>query len=208
MWLPILFNFFSTIFTLIGLFGVYYQRPVHLTLFILFQVISLCWNAFVVAFYLEVPPLTRGSDILSLGTGSRSWWESNGPSCQPLYNMSDPSFELIYRPILVQGCLLPFYVVETVQAGIHLLLTLIAFFMSIYQLILFCGKDRLSGECAFVRFLRLFLDASTGLVGDWRLTASPLSLSCLSPFAHPIPPVVLSCPVLSHSSGSPVCRGV
>lgn len=147
MWLPIIFNFFSTIFTLIGLFGIYYKKPAHLSLYIMFQVISLSWNAFVIAFYLEVPPLSRDSEILNLGTGSRSWWESNGPHCLPQYNISSEyHYEPWYRPVQVHGCLLPFYAIETAQAAVHFILSLLAFFISIFQLITFCGKHRVSGE--------------------------------------------------------------
>jgi hypothetical protein len=154
MWLPIIFNFFSTIFTLIGLFGVYYSRPSHMSLYIMFQVISLSWNAFVIAFYMEVPPLSRDSEILNLGTGSRSWWLANGPNCLPHYNMtSEFHYEPWFQPVQVHGCLLPFYVIETAQAVIHFMLSFMAFFMSIYQMVTFCNKHQMNGQSTVNSFM-------------------------------------------------------
>lgn len=135
MWAPILFNFTSTIITLIGLFGAIYQRPSHLTLLLLWQLISLAWNAFVIIFYMEIGPFTRESELLNLGTGSRSWWESNGPKCEPKYNESHPDFSFYdMRPISVDGCLIPYHIIETIQAAVHLVLTFFALVMSSFLL--------------------------------------------------------------------------
>lgn len=145
MWGPIVFNFFSTIFTLIGIFGVYYRRPCHLVLYTLWQMISIVWNLFLIGVYLEIQPLHHDNShhYLNLGTGSRSWWESNGPNCEPQYNVSAAVYGYYeFRPISVQGCLLPFYAIETAQAAVHLVLTVFGFVMSFYLLISCCVKTR------------------------------------------------------------------
>ena len=145
MWLPILFNFFATIFTLVGLFGVYYVRPTHLSLYILFQMISLSWNSFVIAFYLEIPPLNRNSEIMNLGTGSRSFWELHGPRCQPEYNVTFDDvipYDPWFQPITVHNCLIPFYVIEAAQAAIQIIISLIAFAISIYMLFTSCIQQK------------------------------------------------------------------
>jgi hypothetical protein len=128
MWAPIIFNFISTILTIIGLFGVYYHRLNHLLCFAFWQIASMSWNAFVAAFYLELGNLNRKSDYLNLGTGSTSWWEANGPNCEPQYNMTDHSWTALYelRPVSVDGCLLPFYAIEVFQAAIHFALSFFA----------------------------------------------------------------------------------
>lgn len=153
MWGPILFNFFSTIFTLIGMFGVYYRRVGHLSLFTLWQIVSISWNAFVIGIYLQIPPLHQesSSDLLNLGTGSRSWWEANGPYCEPQYNVTAAVISYYeFRPISVQGCLLPFYAIETAQAAVHLLLTLFALVIGFYLLITFCTRQDDSCKLAVI----------------------------------------------------------
>lgn len=120
MWAPIIFNFFATILTIIGLFGNYYRRPGHLVIYGFWQVAALAFNAFVAAFYLELGHLKRESDYLNLGSGSRSWWESNGPNCEPQYNVTQESFTLYdLKPVSVDGCLLPFFAIEVFQAAVH-----------------------------------------------------------------------------------------
>lgn len=161
MWLPILFNFFATIFTLIGLFGVYYMRPTHLSLYILFQMISLSWNSFVIAFYLEIPPLNRNSEIMNLGTGSQSFWALHGPRCQPEYNVTGIQWgtdEIIpydpwFQPITVHNCLIPFYVIEAAQAALQIIISLIAFAISIYILFTSCIQQKQRPGGTFSAFI-------------------------------------------------------
>lgn len=118
--------------TIIGLFGAYYHRPNHLLAFTFWQIASMAWNSFVAAFYLELGTLSRRSDYLNLGTGSTSWWESNGPNCEPQYNVTQQSWSAIYelRPVSVDGCLLPFYAIEVFQAAIHFGLSLFAILLA------------------------------------------------------------------------------
>lgn len=66
----------------------------------------------------------QNNDILSLGTGAVSWFEVNGFGCVPTYSTNitsdDPSRML--RPEYVEGCLLEWYAVETVQSAVQLCL--------------------------------------------------------------------------------------
>lgn len=63
----------------------------------------------------------QDSDILNLGTGSVSWFESNGPGCKPIYptnaTLEDP-FRPI-RPERVDGCLLDYPIVEVIHSGVQ-----------------------------------------------------------------------------------------
>ena len=171
MWAPILFNFISTIITLIGLFGAFYRRPSHLTLLLLWQLISLVWNAFVIAFYMEIGPFTRDSELLNLGTGSRSWWESHGPKCDPKYNESHPDFSFYdMRPISVEGCLIPYYLIETAQAAVHLILSIFALIVSSFVLFSSMRHERDLGKhqiCSFGISLITHIVSFTSLSFVW-----------------------------------------
>lgn len=128
MWAPIIFNFMSTILTIVGLFGTIYHRPNHLLAFAFWQIASMAWNVFVAAFYLELGTLNRRANYLNLGTGSTSWWEANGPNCEPQYNVTHQSWSALYelRPVSVDNCLLPFYLIEVAQASVHFGLSFMA----------------------------------------------------------------------------------
>jgi len=147
MWAPIIFNFLATLVTIIGLFGAYYRRPSYLSLFAVWQVAALGWNAFVAAFYLELGVLRRDSDILSLGTGSRSWWQANGPNCEPQYNITHYTTSLDTKPVSVEGCLLPFHTIEVVQAAIHFLLSTMGLILAVCLL---CAKRKEDDSCMYL----------------------------------------------------------
>lgn len=67
----------------------------------------------------------QDSDILNFGTGSVSWFESNGPGCKPVFRtnttIEDP-FRII-RPDQVDGCLLDYPIVEVVLSSVQIFLT-------------------------------------------------------------------------------------
>lgn len=147
MWAPILFNFVSTIVTLIGLFGVYYHRVPHLSMFAVWQLIAIGWNAFVAAFYMELGELSRETDYLNLGTGSKSWWAANGPNCVPHYNLTDWSAFNSHdpaRPSSVEGCLLPFYAIEVGQASVHFVLSALGLILTMVML---CRRSKDDDSC-------------------------------------------------------------
>lgn len=64
----------------------------------------------------------QDSDILSLRTGAVSWFEVNGYGCLPTYPTnitSEDPFRLV-RPEYVEGCLLEWYTIETIQSVLQL----------------------------------------------------------------------------------------
>ncbi|XP_037074417.1 uncharacterized protein LOC119095664 [Pollicipes pollicipes] len=90
--------------------------------------IWLCWNIFVICFYLEVGRLRRSDEVLSLYTGSVSFWEASGPGCVPVYSTNgsapaDPYREP--RPDRVDGCWLDYEHVEALHAALQILLAAI-----------------------------------------------------------------------------------
>lgn len=90
------------------------------------------------------PPLTtQNSDILNFGTGSVSWFESNGPGCKPIFpaNATIDPFRPT-RPERVDGCLLDYQLIEVIQSSVQSFLavsitwlTLIKLYASPTQLI-------------------------------------------------------------------------
>ena len=58
--------------------------------------------------------------MLDLGLGQKSWWHQNGPNCT-----LDRS--LLEDKEIVGGCLFRYYHIESAQAGLQILLALLAF---------------------------------------------------------------------------------
>lgn len=59
--------------------------------------------------------------MLSLSTGSVSWWEGNGWGCQPVWSeMDGPG---VWRPTRVDGCFLKWNHVEMGQSAVAAVLT-------------------------------------------------------------------------------------
>lgn len=59
----------------------------------------------------------QNSDILNLGTGSYSWWQVNGPGCNPVYNITEPELFRPARPTNVTDCVLNYEVIEVLHAS-------------------------------------------------------------------------------------------
>ncbi|RWS02012.1 uncharacterized protein B4U79_03101 [Dinothrombium tinctorium] len=137
VWTSILFNFFSILITIVGCFGGFESRNCYLYVYCFWQILSFLWNLFVVCFYLEIGSLfdrDKDENVLNLGTGSRSWFESNGPLCEPIFNESHPvsSHQTFIRPIHVKGCVLYYFVIESIQATIQIVLSIFAFISSFF----------------------------------------------------------------------------
>ncbi|XP_037074778.1 sodium/potassium-transporting ATPase subunit beta-1-interacting protein-like [Pollicipes pollicipes] len=128
MWLPIIANFLQLIAVIFGFFGAYQHRIKYLVVYAVWAFIWLCWNIFVICFYLEVGRLRRSDEVLSLYTGSVSFWEASGPGCVPVYSTNgsapaDPYREP--RPDRVDGCWLDYEHVEALHAALQILLAAI-----------------------------------------------------------------------------------
>ncbi|CAN7984063.1 unnamed protein product [Ixodes pacificus] len=123
MWAPILGNFFQIIFVIFGFFGTYHYRPRYVAAYLVWTFAWIGWNVFVICLYMEVGFLNRDSSILNIGTGSRSWWEAHGFGCSAVFNFSSSDDILaVTKPVFVSGCLLEYYHVECIQAGVQCLL--------------------------------------------------------------------------------------
>lgn len=129
MWGPILANFFHIIFVIFGFFGACQYRPKYTIAYSIWCVFWCGWNIFVICFYLNVGILNRDSDILNLGTGSVSWWESNGPGCKPVFLANLTTLEQApwrpLRPSYVTDCLIEYHHLEVLQASFHVVLSIL-----------------------------------------------------------------------------------
>lgn len=128
MWAPILGNFFQIIFVIFGFFGTYHYRPRYVVTYLVWTLIWIGWNVFMICFYMEVGFLSRDSSILNIGTGSRSWWEANGFGCSAVFNYSSSDDILaVTKPVSVNGCILEYFYIECIQAGVQCFLAFIGF---------------------------------------------------------------------------------
>jgi len=128
VWGLIIANFVHLLFVVVGLFSVLHYRPRLLGLNLFWLLIWIGWNAFVIAILQEFGVLQRetgiGVWVLDLGLGQKSWWHQNGPNCTLERSWNTERLE---DEEIVTGCLLPYYHIESAQAGLQILLALLAF---------------------------------------------------------------------------------
>lgn len=126
MWLPILVNFVSIIMTIMGLFS-------YLIIYIAFQLLLIAYNVIVICFYFNVGHLNRdNSTLLNLGTGSRSYWYIHSSQyltyygSQCIINFDEVAVAKQDDESNAANCaILPYFVIESVQAALHILIAVI-----------------------------------------------------------------------------------
>ncbi|CAH2102721.1 unnamed protein product [Euphydryas editha] len=124
MWLPIIANFVNILLIIFGSFGAVQYVTKYLLAYAVWSFMWLTWNIFLICYYLNLGILNRESGLLSLGTGSVSWWEGNGWGCQPVWGEADGPGT--WRPARVEGCFFQWQYVELAQSGVAAVLTAIA----------------------------------------------------------------------------------
>ncbi|KAG1660550.1 Sodium/potassium-transporting ATPase subunit beta-1-interacting protein 4 [Nymphon striatum] len=145
MWAPIIANFLCIICAILGFFGVYQFRAKYIIVYCIWSLLWIAWNVFIMCFYLEVGSLRLHSEILNIGTGSKSWWHANGIGCHAKYNdtgnlngngitaNASPSSQIVH-PSSVEGCLVQYQYVECIQAALQILFSLLVLIGSSYIL--------------------------------------------------------------------------
>lgn len=101
------------------------------------------------------PPPSQNSDILNLGTGSVSWFETHGPGCKPTFS-TNSTLEDPFRPIRpdrVDDCFLEYWIIEIIHSAVQI-------FLAVSQAHLV--KESFSYSLIFKSFLQLQL---LGLIG-------------------------------------------
>jgi hypothetical protein len=160
LWTCVLINFVTILIVIIGIFGGHQRRPAYVLWYLAWQLISIAWNAFLVCFYLEIGPYTLGNggdfNLINLGTGSRSWFEANGHGCNASYNISDLSDYLqLIKPVEVIGCYLDYRIIECVQAGLQILLSINSTCISFFLIYAF-SHDKSSSDQTCEYFTAIF----------------------------------------------------
>lgn len=66
----------------------------------------------------------QDSSILNIGTGNKSWWLDNGIGCRITNTSWNDGDNPPSRPpeYVVEGCLLQYYYVEIIHAGVQCIL--------------------------------------------------------------------------------------
>lgn len=123
IWLQILINFFTIIFIIIALFGIRQRRFSYLALYTLWSLFNTVWNLIVICIHTKIHDVGLTEDALSFRTGATSWWHSNGPGCPP-YNMGSIQPINMLQPNLITGCRMDYRKVESSQAALHALFSL------------------------------------------------------------------------------------
>ena len=83
--------------------------------------------------FLFIESNLQNSDILNLGTGSVSWFESNGPGCKAVFSTNN-TLEDPYRPIRpdrVDNCLLDYWIIEVIHSSVQIFLTVSSLIMRV-----------------------------------------------------------------------------
>lgn len=151
MWAPIIGNFFQIICTILGIFGTYQYRPKFIAVYSTWSLLWLGWNIFVICLYLEVGVLNRNRDIhiLNIGTKSKSWWLEHGIGCRinndSWADMVQVDNDRIIPPEeFIEGCVLAYYYVEVIHAGVQCLLALTGFVCTCMAIYIFTEEQETS----------------------------------------------------------------
>lgn len=158
MWAPIIANTVQIICCILGIFGTYQMKAQFVVVYSTWSLMWLGWNIFVICLYLEVGVLNRNRDlfILTIGTKNKSWWLEHGIGCKITNNtwMSENpvrTSRLIPPEEAVEGCLLDYYYVEVIHAGVQCLLALIGFTSSCVSISAFNEEEESSKIPSYIR---------------------------------------------------------
>ncbi|KAG5877576.1 hypothetical protein JTB14_003728 [Gonioctena quinquepunctata] len=134
LWIPILMNFFEIIFVIFGFFGAYQYRPKYIIAYLIWHVVWVGWNTFMICLYLNVAGLDHEKNhVLKLDLNSDSWWKKEGPGCKIR--------DVDAVPIEYEGCLISYVNVEIVQAGIQCFFALLNSIIGICLSRMFLEED-------------------------------------------------------------------
>lgn len=177
MWAPIIGNFFQIICTILGIFGTYQYRPKFIAVYSTWSLIWLGWNIFVICLYLEVGVLNRDRemDILSIGTKSKSWWLEHGIGCKIVNDtwvqtVSSDGGRMIPPEEFVEGCILAYYYVEVIHAGIQCLLALTGFVFTLMAIYIYSEEQEPSATNANDELEFVKMNTLTRSQGESNLT--------------------------------------
>ncbi|XP_044764991.1 sodium/potassium-transporting ATPase subunit beta-1-interacting protein 2 [Coccinella septempunctata] len=130
LWIPILVNFFEIIFIILGFFGGYQNRAKYIITYLIWQILWIIWNIFIICLYLDVGELDHKTNkVLKLDSNSESWWRTEGPQCKT--RMSPESSPEVESPPEVENCLFNYIDVEVFQCSVQIILVVLGIFFGI-----------------------------------------------------------------------------
>lgn len=140
LWIPILVNLFEIIALILGFFGGYQVRTKYLIGFIIWQLLWISWNIFIICLYLDIGTLDHQTNIvIKLDQKSESWWKSEGPQCRikKRFQKSNDT-ETIQE---VENCLLDYIQVEIFQSGLQCIISVLNILFAIYLIRAIKNRD-------------------------------------------------------------------
>ncbi|XP_068705640.1 sodium/potassium-transporting ATPase subunit beta-1-interacting protein 1-like isoform X1 [Montipora foliosa] len=140
MWAPIIANFIHIAFLIVGIFGVHQYRTPYI---ITYSVWCLLWfgiNLFIISLYLEIDRVTHTDDWLSLKTDHQSFWAKNGIGCKPVTTIDTSTVDGT-KTSTIEGCLLHFTYVESIQSGAECILAFAGFWLGCWVARSFMEED-------------------------------------------------------------------
>lgn len=131
LWSLILTDFLNIVFAILGFSGGYAQIRNYLFTYIVWSLLWLAWNVFIVCLYVPLPQLEMyKSLVLSLGTGGFSYWETRAPGCEPDWASENK--------LIVNNCMFDPRLMEFIQSGVQVVLSLAGV---IVAFIILCRHD-------------------------------------------------------------------
>lgn len=138
MWAPIIANFVHIAFLIVGIFGVHQYRSPYVITYSVWCLVWFAINLFIICLYLEIDRVSHEDDWLSLKTGHQSFWVKNGIGCKTVTsNQTDAGTEASK----VEGCLLHFTYIESVQSGAECVLAFVGFWLGCWVARSFTEED-------------------------------------------------------------------
>ncbi|XP_038052127.1 sodium/potassium-transporting ATPase subunit beta-1-interacting protein 3-like isoform X2 [Patiria miniata] len=148
MWTPVLVGVIDIIVILFGMFGIHQYRPKYIYLYGIWHILWIGWNIFIICLYLEAGVLTleKNGNILSMGTGSDSWWLTHGFGCVVKTRSTTTIVEgtttvVEDERLSVTGCVLDGRYTEVIHAGVQILLAIVGIIGAILVNVKFAEEE-------------------------------------------------------------------
>ncbi|CAL8143813.1 unnamed protein product [Orchesella dallaii] len=116
LWSMIITDFVNIVIAILGFSGGYAHIKSYLFVYIVWSLLWLAWNIFIICMYIPISSLEMyRSAVLSAGTRGFSYWETRAPGC--VLDFASES-----QPI-VTNCLFDPQLMEFIQAGVQVCLS-------------------------------------------------------------------------------------
>lgn len=124
IYLLIILNVITAVFVVCGVVGLLKYQVKLLLAYVVWLVLWIGFNVFVITLYLNIGKLSHKNNWLSLQYNEQSWFRENGIGCK--VNDTMP----IYADMRVTDCVMKYEHMEIIQACLQILISLINLCMS------------------------------------------------------------------------------